>query len=243
MYYHIQIITNDNQEIYEFDKTDEVSLKEEIIIPHIKGINYELDGYTIYPTKVKRLIVTRSSDKSSECVNISYSRLPSNDRREIYPQNCVFDNESFADDITDQLLIECKDHVHSEISKIEQLKTNLLFLSRITKNLLDEKIKRKFGIIKLLIIGLIISYYGGIIYLIYIYTWDCMEPVFYILGVAVPITGLIIILYKERTFNPVEVIVNLMEERKKKIIEGIYQKYGFEGNHKLYLEENEDTEI
>ena len=108
MYYHIQITTKENEKINKFDVVDLEYIKSNILIPYLKGNHSNLAGYVIAAADVKRIDVTKSKDKSSECVNIADSKRPLSATTTILPETCVFDNENFSTDITDELLDELR---------------------------------------------------------------------------------------------------------------------------------------
>lgn len=241
MYYHIQVTTDKNEEIHLFDTTDLSFIKDEIIVPHLSGKDYQLNGFFIIPSKVKRIVVTESDNDSTESVNISYSDLDFSQTRGILPQECMFDNEKFSKDITQELFEKVetdlreniKQHVPSVLEldtkikncliQISELENSFSNLRNISKNMLDEKAARKFRIHNYILIGIILLYYGGIIGCVSWFDWDDIEPITYVLSISGVAAGLVYLFAREKTFN----ITIYLKAKKDKTYSKVYENYGF----------------
>ncbi|HLM02629.1 MAG TPA: hypothetical protein VK400_16365, partial [Pyrinomonadaceae bacterium] len=202
MYYHIQIITDKNEEICRFDIRDLSVIENEILVPHLSGRDYYLNGFSISPSKVKRISVTESTRDSEECVSLSYSEMKFSDTEEILPQECMFDNEEFSRNITDELLekvdsnlvegitktvpsaLELDSKIKSCLQQLTELENSFSDLKNISKNMLDEKAARKYRIHNYMLVSLIILYYTVIVGCIVKFGWEDMEPVTYVLSIS-----------------------------------------------------------
>ena len=64
-YYHILIQTF-RKKHYELDKTDLSEIKEDIIIPYVKGEQFLFNGYTFDKAKIQRILIKESNRSSKE---------------------------------------------------------------------------------------------------------------------------------------------------------------------------------
>ncbi len=68
-YYHVLIETNNpGEQYYELDKTDLSEIKDEFIIPYLKGEQFVFSGYFLDEAKVKRILIGESAYTSKEYV-------------------------------------------------------------------------------------------------------------------------------------------------------------------------------
>lgn len=104
MYYHLLITTEDEENIFLLDENSLERIESEILTPHLQNNNYNVNGYTINRSEVKRILITETTVDSEECQGISFSAQAISDKTEIHPKDCVFDNDKFAKDITNELV-------------------------------------------------------------------------------------------------------------------------------------------
>lgn len=116
-YYHVFIETNEpSEKYYELDKTDLSEIKEEIIIPYLKGEQFMFDGYNLNQAKVKRILI-----KESVCTSVEYferERIKCSPmlRMHFIPGHIVW-NDEYTVDITKCVFEECKGLHKKDVSK------------------------------------------------------------------------------------------------------------------------------
>ena len=107
-YYHILIQSNESGEkYYELDKTDLSEIKEEIVIPYIKGEQFMFDGYLLDKSKVKRIIIGESKYTSKAYVAREEADLPDRISMIVSRQGIVT-NADYTKRITGRILKECE---------------------------------------------------------------------------------------------------------------------------------------
>lgn len=74
MYYHVMIEIH-NKKIYELDISDLNEIKNDIVTPFLKNYEFQFSGYFIDPSKVIRLLITKSEKKSKELYDIELNKL------------------------------------------------------------------------------------------------------------------------------------------------------------------------
>lgn len=112
MYYHVLIIKKDNEKIGEFDVKDLKEIETGILIPHLMDNEYFVNGHFINPSEVKRILVNESSKNSEYYIGDALSKQPIGDNSEIYPEDCVFVNDRFSKDITDEIIEKLKPEIN-----------------------------------------------------------------------------------------------------------------------------------
>lgn len=241
MYYHVQVITSQNKEIYCFDISDLSFVENEIVAQHLSRRDYQLNGFFIAPSEVSRIVITESNQDSMECVNISYSRMEFSDTKQIVPKECMFDNDKFSRDITQEVfdrvekrlvegitqdapsIVELDAKIKTCLKQLDELESSFSSLKNISKNMLDEKAAKKYRVHNYILVAAIFLYYGAIITSIIIVGWDTMEPVTYVLSFSGFIAGLIYLFTREKTFN-----INIyLKSKKDKTYDKVYENYGF----------------
>ena len=117
-YYHVLIESYESSKPhYELDKTDLSEIKEEIVIPYIKGEQFMLKGYFLDKSKVKRIIIAESYCSSEEYATLERANLPPNVYMAILPRYIV--ESDYATDITRRILKECRSLLQETTSKSE----------------------------------------------------------------------------------------------------------------------------
>ena len=107
-YYHILIQSNESGEkYYELDKTDLSEIKEEIVIPYIKGEQFMFDGYFLDKSKVKRIIIGESKYSSKAYVAREEADLPDPIFMTVSRLGIVT-NADYTKKITGRILKECQ---------------------------------------------------------------------------------------------------------------------------------------
>lgn len=114
-YYHVYIERNDpRKQCFELDKTDLSELKEDVILPYLKGDGFYFDGYDLNVTKVDRIIIIKSGISYKE-----YARQK--EQRSDFPamyRDILTNNECF-ENITGEVLKECKSLIEEATPKPE----------------------------------------------------------------------------------------------------------------------------
>lgn len=116
-YYHIYIMSNDPRaQCFELDKTDLSELKEDVILPYLKGDGFYFDGYDLNVTKIDRVLIMKSdiSYKEYERQKKQRSSFPAM-KRDILADNGYFE------DITGEVLKECKSQLQEITPKSNAL--------------------------------------------------------------------------------------------------------------------------
>ena len=101
-YYHVYIGSNDPRtHCFELDKTDLSELKEDVILPYLKGDQFYFDGYHLRGTKVERILVMKS--------DISYEEYVKQ-RERFYPafKSDILTRSEYFNNITGEILKECQ---------------------------------------------------------------------------------------------------------------------------------------
>ena len=123
-YYHVLIEAYGFiKPFYQLDKTDLSEIKEEIVIPYIKGEQFMFDGYFLDKSKVKRIIIGESKYTSKEYVTMEEADLPDGICVIISRQEIVT-NADYTKDITRSILKECKSLLQEATTKSEPLAPN-----------------------------------------------------------------------------------------------------------------------
>ena len=116
-YYHVLIVTNEFSSRYcELDKTDLSEIKEEIIIPYLKGEQFMFNGYFFEKAEVERILIKESAYTSkmyADAMNKAYSDDPIYFTR----GDIVSDEDKYTTDITRRILKECKSLIHEAAPK------------------------------------------------------------------------------------------------------------------------------
>ena len=107
-YYHLLIeVYEFGRRYYELDKIDLSEIKEEIVIPFLKGERFMFDGYFFEKSEVERILIRESAYTSqmyADTLNKAYPDDPiSFERKDI-----VSDEDKYTTDITRRILKECK---------------------------------------------------------------------------------------------------------------------------------------
>ena len=80
LYYHVLIESYESSKpYYELDKTDLSEIKDEFIIPYLKGEQFIFDGYFLDKSKVKRILIKESACTSqmyADALNKEYPDVP-----------------------------------------------------------------------------------------------------------------------------------------------------------------------
>jgi putative nucleotide-binding protein containing TIR-like domain len=106
-YYHILIQTF-RKKHYELDKTDLSEIKEDIIIPYVKGEQFLFNGYTFDKAKIQRILIKESNRSSKEYAEEKNRNLNPNIIMCFFPHDIVEDDE-YTTDITKRTIKECEE--------------------------------------------------------------------------------------------------------------------------------------
>ena len=118
-YYHVLIESYESSKpYYELDKTDLSEIKDEFIIPYLKGEQFIFDGYFLDKSKVKRILIKESACTSqmyADALNKEYPDAPLYFERE----DIVSDEDKYTTDITGRIVKECRSLLQGATSKSE----------------------------------------------------------------------------------------------------------------------------
>lgn len=107
-YYHVLIESYESSKpYYELDKTDLSEIKNEFIIPYLKGEQFVFSGYFLDEAKVKRIVIGESACTSKEYVSEVRKRRGSNVLLPI-PREGIIKHSDYTKDITRNILKECQ---------------------------------------------------------------------------------------------------------------------------------------
>ena len=111
-YYHILIETYEPSKMYyELDNIDLSEIKEEIVIPFLKGEQFMFDRYFFDKEKVKRIVIGESA-----CTSKEYSIKESNIFMYALPKG-ILESDGYTKDITRSILKECKSLIREATPK------------------------------------------------------------------------------------------------------------------------------
>ena len=114
-YYHIYIVSNDPRaQCFELDKTDLSELKKDVILPYLKGDQFHFDGYLLDKKNVSRILIIKSGISYKE-----YARQK--EQRSAFPAvyRDILTNDECFENITGEILKECKRQIQEAASKSE----------------------------------------------------------------------------------------------------------------------------
>ena len=116
-YYHVQIKTKALNDLYELDSTDLSEIKEEIIIPYLKGEQFYFREYSLDKTNIITPIIKTSDITFKEYATLGINFPPSLSML-VAPKELLKDDTYFSD-ITRDILKECKSQIEKDTSKAE----------------------------------------------------------------------------------------------------------------------------
>lgn len=120
-YYHVLIETkNPCEKYYQLDKTDLSEIKEEIVIPFLKGEQFMSQGYVFDRSNVKRILIKESAYTSqmyADALNKGYSD-------DYFKREYIVSDEDETTDITSSILKECRSLLQEATTKSEALAPN-----------------------------------------------------------------------------------------------------------------------
>lgn len=120
MYYHVLLMTEETGEIFEIDIIHLNDVLENVVRPYMLNKEFQLDGYFIEPSKVKRLKVTKTEKESDYYVKNEYDKLDPGIIIIISPQDLVFDEKStYVENITRELLERAKKEIANDIEQTD----------------------------------------------------------------------------------------------------------------------------
>ena len=116
-YYHVQIKTKALNDLYELDSTDLSEIKEEIIIPYLKGNRFYFREYSLDKTNIITPIIKTSDITFKEYATLGIKFPPSLSML-VAPKELLKDDTYFRD-ITRSILKECRSQIEKDTSKAE----------------------------------------------------------------------------------------------------------------------------
>lgn len=118
-YYHVLIETNEpNKKHYKLDLKDLSEMKEEIVVPFLKGERFMVDGCFLDKSKVKRFIIKESDYSSKEYATQEQAKLSPNIIMLIFPHDIV-ESRDYTRDITMRIFEECQSLIQEVAPKSE----------------------------------------------------------------------------------------------------------------------------
>ena len=119
-YYHVYIESDDPRaRCFELDKTDLSELKEDVILPYLKGDQFYFDGYLLRGTKVERILIMKSEISYEGYVKLRKQRS----RYPVFRSDILARSEYF-NNITGEILKECQSLNQEATPKPEALAPN-----------------------------------------------------------------------------------------------------------------------
>ena len=109
MYFHLLVSTVETGELYEFDNPDLEAIAENVVRPYIENKEFQVDGYFIEPSKVKRMMITKTNDPADFYQDLEYKKLPAGLIYPINRQDYVFKDGSYFTDISREVLKRIKE--------------------------------------------------------------------------------------------------------------------------------------
>ena len=116
-YFHVQIKTKALNDLYELDSTDLSEIKEEIIIPYLKGNQFYFREYSLDKTNIITPIIKTSNITFKEYATLGIKFPPSLSML-VAPKELLKDDTYFRD-ITRSILKECRSQIEKDTSKAE----------------------------------------------------------------------------------------------------------------------------
>lgn len=74
MYYHV-MLEIENKKIYELDKKNLYEIEKDVVTPFLMNSEFQFSGYFIAPSKVIRLLITKSERNSKELYDIETNKM------------------------------------------------------------------------------------------------------------------------------------------------------------------------
>lgn len=237
MYYHIQVSTYDNALLTSLDNADLQTVKRKVLA-YLAGEDILLGASILLAHRVKTLVVTESQDKSEECVNLAYSKMPVGSEDVVLPETCVFKDTRFAKDITELLIAELRTHpkVVKKQTAVEiwgkgsssptplNLKSTITSLYVTTRYLLELEAERRYRKYrwKFVVAGLI--QYGIFIYVLVTYDFHhFVYPAIIVIEITLHLLLGLLVMYG-KDYEPRKYFTN----KKAEILQTVYNEFDFE---------------
>ena len=123
-YYHLLIVTYEfGRRYYELDKIDLSEIKEEIVIPFLKGEPFMFDGHFFEKAEVERILIRESAYTSQMYADILDKAYP-DALMSFTREDIVADEDKYTTDITRRIFKECKRQIQEAAPKSEALAPN-----------------------------------------------------------------------------------------------------------------------
>ena len=113
-YYHVVIESDSIGQCFELDKTELSELKEDVILPYLKGDQFYFDGYHLRSTKETRIRIMKSDISYEEYVKLRKQRS-----RYPVPKSDILARPEYFNNITGELLKECQSFLKEATPKPE----------------------------------------------------------------------------------------------------------------------------
>lgn len=236
MYYHIQVSLNDGTQVNSLDNSDLEDVKQKVLA-YLLGEDFFLGGTAIRATQVKTLIVARSQDKSSECVNLAYSRMPVGAKKVVSPEACVFGDKRFSDDVTESVIAQLKNNpkLRGKYSAIEiwtvgktpeplaDLLSTVTNLYITAKDLLDKEVERRYRRFRIKIFLIVVINYAAFIYILCIFDFHkIVYPVIVVVEITLHLVAVVFLLFGKE-YEPRE----LLKTKKQNVRQQVYDDAQF----------------
>ena len=117
-YYHVFIESSPFIPSHGLDRTDLSEIKEEIVIPYLKGERFEFNGYFLDKTKIKDILI-----KESECTSIEFAKATSSSAIRRTPFD-IIKSPKYSKNITRRILNECESQIQEATTRPEATTPN-----------------------------------------------------------------------------------------------------------------------
>jgi len=237
MYYHVQVSMHDNSQIISLDNPNLEDVKEKVLA-FLLGEDFLLGGSAVRAKQVKTLIVTKSQNESTECVNLAYSKMPVGSKLIVSPEACVFGNDRFSEDVTQSIIAQLKDSprfrrrdaaieiwtVGKSPEHLADLRSTVTSLYVTTQDLLDKEVERRYRKfrLKVFLIGLI--NYAAFIYCLWKFDFHkIIHPVLIVVEITFHLVAIFLLLFGKE-YEPRE----LLKTKKQNVRQQVYDESQFQ---------------
>jgi hypothetical protein len=237
MYYHIQVSLIDSSPINSLDIPDLEDVKGKALA-YLLGEDFFLGGSAVRANQVKTFIVTQSQDKSLECVNLAYSKMPVGANQVVLPEACVFGDDRFSEDVTQSIIALVKDnprlrrkHAAIEIwtagesaEHLADLRSTVTSLYVTAKDLLDKEIDRRYRRFRLKVFLVGLAHYAVFIYCLWRFDFHkIVYPIIVVAELTLHLIAIVFLLFGKE-YKPRE----LLKNKKQNVRQQVYGESQFQ---------------
>ncbi|MBD3337641.1 MAG: hypothetical protein GF353_00940 [Candidatus Lokiarchaeota archaeon] len=103
--------TDETDDVFELDHTDNSIIIDNIIKPYILNQEFQIDGYFIEPSKVKRIMVCQTEHTSDVILDTAYNSLSEGVFIAFTKKGCIFEDDKYKNDITREIFEQVKEMI------------------------------------------------------------------------------------------------------------------------------------